>query len=135
MVSSSDLISDAAHPDVNYIFGVAYDDNLKDELMITVIATNFEEDGEFAIPSYIQDIANYTPKSDPATPVLPGKEQQARPAAPAVPAAQAQQQTGYVPAPEAQPTPAPAPAAPEPEGEAEEDPYDVIMKIFGKNKR
>ena len=133
--SASELITDAAHPDVNLIWGVAYDENLKDELVLTVIATSFDGEEEFAIPSYIQDIANYTPKSDPATPVLPGKEQQARPAAPAVPAAQAQQQTGYVPVPEAQPTPAPAPAAPEPEGEAEEDPYDVIMKIFGKNKR
>ena len=133
--SASELITDAAHPDVNLIWGVAYDENLKDELVLTVIATSFDGEEEFAIPSYIQDIANYTPKSDPATPVLPGKEQPTRPAAPAVPAAQAQQQTGYVPAPEAQPTPAPAPAAPEPEGEAEEDPYDVIMKIFGKNKR
>ena len=133
--SASELITDAAHPDVNLIWGVAYDENLKDELVLTVIATSFDGEEEFAIPSYIQDIANYTPKSDPATPVLPGKEQQARPAAPAVPAAQAQQQTGYVPAPEVQPAPAPAPAAPEPEGEAEEDPYDVIMKIFGKNKR
>ena len=133
--SASELITDAAHPDVNLIWGVAYDENLKDELVLTVIATSFDGEDEFAIPSYIQDIANYTPKSDPATPVLPGKEQQARPAAPAVPAAQAQQQTGYVPAPEVQPAPAPAPAAPEPEGEAEEDPYDGIMKIFGKNKR
>ena len=133
--SASELITDAAHPDVNLIWGVAYDENLKDELVLTVIATSFDGEDEFAIPSSIQDIANYTPKSDPATPVLPGKEQQARPAAPAVPAAQAQQQTGYVPAPEVQPAPAPAPAAPEPEGEAEEDPYDVIMKIFGKNKR
>ena len=133
--SASELITDAAHPDVNLIWGVAYDENLKDELVLTVIATSFDGEDEFAIPSYIQDIANYTPKSDPATPVLPGKEQQARPAAPAVPAAQAQQQTGYVPAPEVQPAPAPAPAAPKPEGEAEEDPYDVIMKIFGKNKR
>ena len=133
--SASELITDAAHPDVNLIWGVAYDENLKDELVLTVIATSFDGEDEFAIPSYIQDIANYTPKSDPATPVLPGKEQQARPAAPAVPAAQAQQQTGYVPAPEVQPAPAPASAAPEPEGEAEEDPYDVIMKIFGKNKR
>ena len=141
--SASELITDAAHPDVNLIWGVAYDENLKDELVLTVIATSFDGEDEFAIPSYIQDIANYTPKSDPATPVeravhergRRGKEQQARPAAPAVPAAQAQQQTGYVPAPEVQPAPAPAPAAPEPEGEAEEDPYDVIMKIFGKNKR
>ncbi len=133
--SASELITDAAHPDVNLIWGVAYDENLKDELVLTVIATSFDGEDEFAIPSYIQDIANYTPKSDPATPVLPGKEQQARPAAPAVPAAQAQQQTGYVPAPEVQPAPAPAPAAPEPEGEAEEDPYDVILKIVGKNKR
>lgn len=71
--SASELITDAAHPDVNLIWGVAYDENLKDELVLTVIATSFDGEDEFAIPSYIQDIANYTPKSDPATPVLPGQ--------------------------------------------------------------
>ena len=36
------MIHDAAHPDVNLIWGVAYDENLKDEMVVTVIATGFE---------------------------------------------------------------------------------------------
>ena len=39
---ASDMIHDAAHPDVNLIWGVAYDENLKDEMVVTVIATGFE---------------------------------------------------------------------------------------------
>ncbi len=38
------LISNAAHPDANIIWGVAFDDTLQDEMVITVIATGFGED-------------------------------------------------------------------------------------------
>ena len=36
---ASTLISNAAHPDANIIWGVAFDDTLQDEMVITVIAT------------------------------------------------------------------------------------------------
>lgn len=36
------LISSAAHPDANIIWGAAFDDSYKDEMRITVIATGFE---------------------------------------------------------------------------------------------
>lgn len=36
------MIQEAAHPDANIIFGAAFDENLDDEMRITVIATNFE---------------------------------------------------------------------------------------------
>ena len=41
---ASTLISNAAHPDANIIWGVAFDDTLQDEMVITVIATGFGED-------------------------------------------------------------------------------------------
>ena len=41
---ASSLISNAAHPDANIIWGVAFDDTLQDEMIITVIATGFGED-------------------------------------------------------------------------------------------
>jgi len=41
---AANLISQAAHPDVNYIWGVAFDENMNDELKVTVIATNFENE-------------------------------------------------------------------------------------------
>ena len=39
------IISDAAHPEANVIFGVAFDDTLQDEIIVTVIATGFGMDG------------------------------------------------------------------------------------------
>ena len=39
------IIQNAAHPDANVIWGVAFDDTLQDELVITVIATGFGTDG------------------------------------------------------------------------------------------
>ncbi|MBQ2697830.1 MAG: cell division protein FtsZ, partial [Clostridia bacterium] len=36
------LVTQAAHPDANTIFGVSFDENLQDEVRITVIATGFE---------------------------------------------------------------------------------------------
>ncbi len=126
--TASELISDAAHPDVNLIWGVAYDENLNDEILVTVIATGFERADEFGVSNYIKDIAGYKPKDN--APVR-------------VPAAQA-----------AQPAPVPVaavkPAAPElqaalhqaqqPDGFAEEDPpeedpYEVIMRMFGRGKK
>ncbi len=37
-----DIISEAAHPDCNIIFGVVFDDEVGDELRITVVATGIE---------------------------------------------------------------------------------------------
>ncbi len=39
---AASLIRDTAHPDVNLIFGAVVDENMGDELRITVIATGFE---------------------------------------------------------------------------------------------
>ncbi|MCQ2487376.1 MAG: cell division protein FtsZ [Clostridia bacterium] len=43
--TASQLISDAAHPDANIIWGVSFDDSLQDEMVITVVATGFGADG------------------------------------------------------------------------------------------
>ncbi|MBL8057692.1 MAG: cell division protein FtsZ, partial [Anaerolineales bacterium] len=39
------IIKETAHPDVNLIFGAVIDQNLGDEIRITVIATGFERTG------------------------------------------------------------------------------------------
>ena len=49
---AADMIRACAHPDVNLIFGVAFDDTLDDEMVVTVIATGFELDKNFDIPDY-----------------------------------------------------------------------------------
>lgn len=41
---AAELVTQAADPDANIIFGAVIDEELKDEIRITVIATGFEED-------------------------------------------------------------------------------------------
>ncbi|NLI60694.1 MAG: cell division protein FtsZ [Clostridiales bacterium] len=40
---AAELVAQAAHPDANIIFGAVIDENLEDEIKITVIATGFEQ--------------------------------------------------------------------------------------------
>ncbi len=42
---AAEIISNAAHPEANVIWGVAFDDTLQDEIIITVIATGFGAEG------------------------------------------------------------------------------------------
>ncbi len=42
---TSSAIQKAAHPDANIIWGAAFDENMEDEICVTVIATNFDGDG------------------------------------------------------------------------------------------
>ena len=37
------LVQGAAHPEANIIFGASFDDSLDDEIVVTVIATGFDE--------------------------------------------------------------------------------------------
>ncbi|SNY51153.1 cell division protein FtsZ [Paractinoplanes atraurantiacus] len=85
---AAQLVTDAAHPDANIIFGAVIDDALGDEVRVTVIAAGF--DG--GTPSY--------KPSEPARKVIQ------QPAAPAVPAA--------APAAPAVTTPPPATTTPTP---------------------
>ena len=41
--TAANLVQQAAHPDALIIFGAAFDDELEDEIRVTVIATGFEE--------------------------------------------------------------------------------------------
>ncbi len=50
--TAADMIRGCAHPDVNLIFGVNFDDSLKDEIVVTVIATGFEMDKNFEMSDY-----------------------------------------------------------------------------------
>ncbi len=43
---ASEMITNAAHPDATIIWGAAFDDNMQDEMKITVIATGFDSDGK-----------------------------------------------------------------------------------------
>ena len=63
---AADMIRACAHPDVNLIFGVTFDDTLDDEMVVTVIATGFELDKNFDIPDYRFNAASSSdaPKQD-----------------------------------------------------------------------
>ena len=41
---AAEIVQEAADPDANIIFGAVIDENLKDEIRITVIATGFENE-------------------------------------------------------------------------------------------
>ena len=41
--TAATLVQEAAHPDANIIFGAAFDEELEDEIRVTVIATGFED--------------------------------------------------------------------------------------------
>ncbi len=43
---ASSMITNAAHPDANIIWGAAFDDNMADEMRITVVATGFDSNGD-----------------------------------------------------------------------------------------
>ena len=45
---TSSAIQRAAHPDANIIWGAAFDENMEDEICVTVIATDFDADGKRA---------------------------------------------------------------------------------------
>lgn len=42
---ASEIIAKEAHPDATIIWGVSFDDMLDDEMVVTVVATGFGEDG------------------------------------------------------------------------------------------
>ncbi len=104
--TAATLVQEAAHPDVNLIFGASFDEELEDEIRVTVIATGFDEEP--------QQPAAAAVKAAPAAPAQPqtAAEQPAVPAAPeAAPAAQ----------------PEPEKAAP-----VSDEDWDILQKIFSK---
>ncbi|MBQ2751593.1 MAG: cell division protein FtsZ [Oscillospiraceae bacterium] len=85
---ASEVVSDLVDVDAQLIWGVSFDENLDDEMIVTVIATGFENDPK---QQYIKEITGYKNKQQPAP--------AAAPVAPAAPVA--------APAPEPAPQPVP----------------------------
>ena len=119
---ASELIGEAAHPDVNLIWGVAYDENLKDEMIITVIATGFENDLKYA------NVADYTFKDNGQTVADLTKGESANPHRAASASAAR--------APVSSPPEVKKEPEPEPEEEEENDNgFGDIMRILARNRR
>ena len=103
------LVQQAAHPDANIIFGAPFDENMEDEIRVTVIATGFDEgNGKAAIGE--KPFTEAEKKVEQAAAEAP---QEAAPAAEEAPAAEAAE-------------------APKAEDGDEDDPFDAIFNIFNK---
>lgn len=117
---ASTLISDAAHPDVNYIWGVAFDESMEDDIHITVIATNFDHTATtYTVPSF--DIkAPAAPEATPVTEVAPTP----------VPVQPVPQQAAPVAAPAPAPAPSPvhAPAPAHKPVDSRQAAFDILSK-------
>lgn len=84
--TASEIITNEAHPDANIIWGVTFDENLDDEMMITVVATGFGEKEAVTFEVPAQTVVNTVPfvtEAQPETPEEP--EEKAEPEAPAKP--------------------------------------------------
>jgi cell division protein FtsZ len=71
---ASSLIAAEAAPDANVIWGVNFDNELEDEMRITIIATGFDNQKSFAKPAA-------APVAAPAAPVAPVEAPKAAPKA------------------------------------------------------
>lgn len=90
------IIKETAHPDVNLIFGAVVDDNMGDDIRITVIATGFEQS---RVASRRPATAvNTKPQQRPATTQRPTTAAQQRPAPQQQQAAPAEQPAEEQPA-------------------------------------
>ncbi len=114
------LVQEAAHPDANIIFGASFDENLQDEIHVTVIATGFE-DKPIAAASAVNPAVAATINERPLG-LFTGAAERAAAAAPVAPAAPVEP---LIPA-----APFGEPVAPTPAEPVAEDPFDSIFKIF-----
>ena len=62
------LITNSAHPDANIIWGAAFDESLKDEMCITVIATGFDAGHQMAatVDNAAYPAGNFAFNNEPA---------------------------------------------------------------------
>lgn len=136
---ASTMIHNAAHPDVNLIWGAAFDDNMKDQMIVTVIATGFEDDGtlQSMVTHQFGTLSQTVATQVPVAPVMQETHQQV---AYVAPVAAPEVQPAYAAAPEMQQPYAPEPEpVPVPVGVAEEESYGLddddffdIMDLFNK---
>ena len=125
------LVQQAAHPEANIIFGSIFDENMEDEMRVTVIATGFDDaDEEPEVPSFSQ-ISSQVTQQEPAPAPVP----EPTPApAPQTPQESFFQAVEFVPFSTAtQQKAAPAPEQPK-AAPAKKDPFDDLMEMFNRRK-
>ena len=122
------LVQQAAHPEANIIFGSIFDDNMEDEMRVTVIATGFDDvDGDPEVPSFSQISSQVTQEPAPA----PIPESTPAPA-PQTPQETFFQTVEFDPFSQSKQA-APAPEQPK-QAPAKKDPFDDLMEMFNRRK-
>lgn len=125
------LVQQAAHPEANIIFGSIFDENMEDEMRVTVIATGFDDaDEEPEVPSFSQ-ISSQVTQQEPAPAPVP----EPTPApAPQTPQESFFQAVEFDPFSTATQQKA-APASEQPKAApAKKDPFDDLMEMFNRRK-
>jgi len=112
---AAEIIKATAHPDVNLIFGAVIDENMKDELRITVIATGFDQPAPVVVKLVAQAQTVPAPRAERRARVLETVGASVASAASAS-------------APSAPATPQPAPARVEPRAPVQPE---LPTRVFG----
>ena len=120
--TAAGLITQSAHPDANIIWGTAFDENLSDEMRVTVVATGFDNKSASDLRSSINNAMGGA-QSVPSAVFSSDTGSAATAAAPAAPAA----------APAAPAAPAAA-AKPVEEESSDNRYYDELLAILNKRK-
>ncbi len=90
--NAAEIITEKAHEEANITWGIAFDPDLDDEMVITVIATGFDSKKEEpvvpAAPAnpFLAAVKQTVPAAAPAAPTAPAVAPIAAPSAPAAPA-------------------------------------------------
>ena len=64
--TAAGLITQSAHPDANIIWGTAFDENLSDEMRVTVVATGFDNKVPDALRASLSNAAGAAAASTPS---------------------------------------------------------------------
>ena len=125
------LVQQAAHPEANIIFGSIFDENMEDEMRVTVIATGFDDaDEEPEVPSFSQ-ISSQVTQQEPAPATVPEPTPAPAPQTPQESFFQAVEFDPFSTA--TQQKAAPAPEQPK-AAPAKKDPFDDLMEMFNRRK-
>jgi len=121
--TAANLIQKAAHEDANIIFGAAFSDELDDELMITVIATDFD-DKNASSTQHVNKEPVVEAKHEPEAKAPEHKEPEAAP----------QERPAATPSPAAVIEPMKEEASKDNKKEDDYDPFEDIFRIFNNKK-
>ena len=147
---AASTITEQAHPDANIIWGVAFDPNLDDEMIITVVATGFASDragASAAVESFMNQIQQASKETAAPAPAAPSAAASVKSApslstvyeAPPVrrkaePVEEEPVEPPVMSAPPTRkPSAAPQPAAPQ-SGDIDDDDFYMYLKDIIKNK-